>query len=76
MDILWAGGVNNAMDFIQRMLGSSNATRLVDRFRVVDALKEVAALASPARVAIAWVLNRPAVSSVLIAGRKAEQLEG
>src|SRR6516225_191328 len=46
-------------------------------YRVVDALKEVAARngASPARVAIAWVLNRPAVSSVIIAGRTAEQLE-
>jgi len=46
-------------------------------YRAVDALKEVAARhgASPARVAIAWVLNRPAVSSVIIAGRTAEQLE-
>ena len=46
-------------------------------YQVVDALKEVAArhVASPARVAIAWVLNRPAVSSVIIAGRTAEQLE-
>ena len=46
-------------------------------YRVVDALKEVAARhdASPARVALAWVLGRPAVSSVIIAARKAEQLE-
>ena len=46
-------------------------------YRVVDALKEVAARhgASPARVAIAWLLGRPAVSSVIIAARKAEQLE-
>ena len=46
-------------------------------YRVVDVLKEVAARhgASPARVAIAWVLGRPAVSSVIIAARKAEQLE-
>jgi aryl-alcohol dehydrogenase-like predicted oxidoreductase len=46
-------------------------------YRVVDALKEVAARrdASPARVAIAWVLHRPAVSSVIVAGRTAEQLE-
>jgi aryl-alcohol dehydrogenase-like predicted oxidoreductase len=46
-------------------------------YRVVDALKEVASRhgASPARVAIAWVLNRPAVSSVIVAGRTAEQLE-
>src|SRR5712672_2372751 len=46
-------------------------------YRVVDAVKEVAARhgASPARVAIAWVLSRPAVSSLIIAARKAEQLE-
>jgi len=46
-------------------------------YRVVDALKEVAARhgASPARVAIAWLLGRPAVSSVILAARKPEQLE-
>ena len=46
-------------------------------YRAVDALKEVAARhgASPARVAIAWVLSRPGVSSVIIAARKTEQLE-
>ena len=46
-------------------------------YRVVDALKGVAARhgASPARVAIAWVLSRPAVSSVIVAARKADQLE-
>ncbi len=46
-------------------------------YRVVDALKEVAARhgASPAQVAIKWVLDRPAVSSVIIAGRTAEQLD-
>jgi len=46
-------------------------------YRVVDTLKEVAARygATPARVAIAWLLGRPAVSSVIIAARKAEQLE-
>jgi diketogulonate reductase-like aldo/keto reductase len=46
-------------------------------YRVVDVLKEVAARhdASPARVALAWVLGRPAVSSVIVAARKAEQLE-
>lgn len=44
---------------------------------MVDALREVAARygASPARLAIAWVLGRPAVSSVIVAARKAEQLE-
>lgn len=46
-------------------------------YRVVDALKQVARRhdASPARVALAWVLGRPAVSSVIIAARKPEQLE-
>jgi aryl-alcohol dehydrogenase-like predicted oxidoreductase len=46
-------------------------------YRVVEALKEVAARhgTSPARVALAWVLGRAAVSSVIIAARKAEQLE-
>ena len=46
-------------------------------YRVVDAIKALAARhgASPARVAIAWVLHRPAVCSVIIAARKAEQLE-
>jgi diketogulonate reductase-like aldo/keto reductase len=45
--------------------------------RVVDAVKQVASRhgASPARVAIAWLLGRPAVSSVIIAARKVEQLE-
>ena len=46
-------------------------------YRVVEALKEVAGRhdATPARVALAWVLGRPAVSSVIIAARKPEQLE-
>src|SRR6266581_4587917 len=46
-------------------------------FRVVDALKEVATRhdASPARVALAWVLGRRGVSSVIIAARKTDQLE-
>src|SRR5882762_2269194 len=46
-------------------------------YRVVVALKEVAGRhdASPARVALSWVLGRPAVSSVIVAARKAEQLE-
>jgi aryl-alcohol dehydrogenase-like predicted oxidoreductase len=46
-------------------------------YRVVDVLKQVATRhgASPARVAISWVLGRPAVSSVIIAARKPEQLE-
>jgi aryl-alcohol dehydrogenase-like predicted oxidoreductase len=46
-------------------------------YRVVGAVKEVAARhdASPARVSLAWLLGRPAISSVIIAARKAEQLE-
>jgi aryl-alcohol dehydrogenase-like predicted oxidoreductase len=46
-------------------------------YRVVDVLQQVAGRhgASPARVAIAWLLGRPAVSSVIIAARKTEQLD-
>jgi aryl-alcohol dehydrogenase-like predicted oxidoreductase len=46
-------------------------------YRVVEALSEVARRhdASPARTALAWVLGRPAVSSVIVAARKLEQLE-
>src|ERR1700682_4744225 len=46
-------------------------------YRVVEALKEVAGRrdTSPTRVALSWVLGRPAVSSVIIAARKIEQLE-
>ena len=46
-------------------------------YRVVEALKEVAGRhdVSPARVALSWLLGRPAVSSVIVAARKAEQLE-
>ena len=46
-------------------------------YRVVEALKEVAAryAVSPARAALSWVLGRSAVSSVIVAARKADQLE-
>jgi aryl-alcohol dehydrogenase-like predicted oxidoreductase len=46
-------------------------------YRVVEVLKQVAGRhnVSPARVALAWVLARQAISSVIIAGRKIEQLE-
>jgi aryl-alcohol dehydrogenase-like predicted oxidoreductase len=46
-------------------------------YRVVDTLKEIAARhhVSPARVALSWTLARPAVSSVIVAARKLEQLE-
>lgn len=46
-------------------------------YRVLDTLKEVARRydATPARVALAWLLGRPAVSSVIVAARKLDQLE-
>jgi aryl-alcohol dehydrogenase-like predicted oxidoreductase len=46
-------------------------------YTVVEALQDVADRhdVSPARVALSWVLGRPAVSSVIVAARKAEQLE-
>ena len=46
-------------------------------FDVVDVLKKVANNhgCSPARVALAWLLTRPAISSVIAAGRKKEHLE-
>jgi len=46
-------------------------------YRVIDVLKQVAERhgASPARVALAWTLARPAVSSVIIAARTLDHLE-
>lgn len=46
-------------------------------FRVIDALRTVAARheATPACTALAWLLTRPTISSVIIAGRKNKQLE-
>jgi aryl-alcohol dehydrogenase-like predicted oxidoreductase len=46
-------------------------------FHVIEALRTVADRhgATPARVALAWLLARPAVSSVLIAARTLEHLE-
>jgi len=46
-------------------------------YRVVEVLKEVAGRhgVSPSRVALSWVLGRKAVSSVIVAARKSEQLE-
>ena len=46
-------------------------------YRTLDALKQVAGRhgANMARVALAWVLGRPAISSVIIAARKPEHLE-
>src|SRR5260370_3556156 len=47
-------------------------------YRVVEALKHVAGRhnVSPARVSLSWVLGLPAVSIVIIAARKVEQLDG
>ena len=46
-------------------------------YKVVDALRKVAERhgLSPSRVALAWMLSRPAISSVIIAARKHEHLE-
>ena len=46
-------------------------------YRVVDIVKQVSARhgTSPARVALAWILGRPAVSSVIIAARTPEHLD-
>ncbi|HET7130645.1 MAG TPA: aldo/keto reductase [Gammaproteobacteria bacterium] len=46
-------------------------------FEVVDLLRSIAAKrdATPAQVAIAWVLTRPAVAAVLIGASRAEQLD-
>jgi aryl-alcohol dehydrogenase-like predicted oxidoreductase len=46
-------------------------------YRVVDTLKEIAVRhgASPARVALAWILAKPAVSSVIIAARSLSSLD-
>src|SRR5690349_20550482 len=46
-------------------------------FEVVDLLKAIAAKrdATPAQVALAWVLSRPAVACVLIGASRADQLE-
>jgi aryl-alcohol dehydrogenase-like predicted oxidoreductase len=45
--------------------------------RVLEALKKVAGRhqVSPARAALAWTLGRPAISSVIIAGRTIAQLD-
>jgi aryl-alcohol dehydrogenase-like predicted oxidoreductase len=46
-------------------------------YRIIDALRQVADRhqATPARVALAWLLARPAVSSVIVAARTNEHLE-
>ncbi len=46
-------------------------------FRIVDEVKKVAKRhgVSPARVSIGWLLSRPMISSVIIAGRKIEHLK-
>ncbi len=46
-------------------------------YQIIDVLREVAGRhgCSPARVAIAWTLSRPAISSVIIAARTLNHLE-
>lgn len=46
-------------------------------FRIVDEVKKVAKRhgVSPARVSIGWLVSRPMISSVIIAGRKIEHLK-
>jgi aryl-alcohol dehydrogenase-like predicted oxidoreductase len=46
-------------------------------FEIVDTLKEIGVRhgVSPARIALAWTLTRPMISSVLIAARKIDHLE-
>jgi aryl-alcohol dehydrogenase-like predicted oxidoreductase len=46
-------------------------------YRIIDTLREVAKRhdATPARVALAWILSRGAISSVIVAARKNEHLE-
>jgi len=46
-------------------------------YDVVDVLKEIAAAhnASPAQVALSWLLNKPVVSSILVGASKLQQLE-
>ncbi|MCL4251450.1 MAG: aldo/keto reductase [Anaerolineae bacterium] len=48
-----------------------------ESYAVIEALKRVADrhAVSPARVALAWTLHRPAVSSVILGARKLEHLE-
>ncbi|MDA3833767.1 MAG: aldo/keto reductase [Spirochaetales bacterium] len=46
-------------------------------YKVVEVLRKIAERhsCSPARVSLAWLLSRPAISSVIIAGRKHEHLD-
>lgn len=48
-----------------------------EAFRVVDVLRTVAseAASTPARVALAWVMQRPGVASTIIGARTMEQLD-
>ena len=55
------------------------ATKFTDRnWRVLDELKRVAAEFGrpPAEIALAWVMNRPGVSALLLGASKLEQLHG
>jgi aryl-alcohol dehydrogenase-like predicted oxidoreductase len=46
-------------------------------YQLVDLLQSIAAArgASPAQIALAWLLTRPAVSSILVGASKVSQLE-
>ncbi|WP_298740528.1 aldo/keto reductase [uncultured Chitinophaga sp.] len=46
-------------------------------FKIVDVMKEIAAglNASPAQVALAWLLSKPVVSSIIVGASKIHQLE-
>jgi aryl-alcohol dehydrogenase-like predicted oxidoreductase len=46
-------------------------------WNIVDVLKSIAAekKVTPAQVALAWVLGRPSVSSIVIGGRNLEQIK-
>ncbi len=64
--------------YTRESAGTSRGRALSEEtFRVVDVLRTVAAEAgtTPARVALAWVQQRPGVASTIIGARTMEQLE-
>lgn len=63
------GGRLNAFDFLPHDPERSH--------RIVDQVREIAKAhnASPAQIALAWLLTKPAVSSVLVGANKMSQLE-
>jgi aryl-alcohol dehydrogenase-like predicted oxidoreductase len=71
------GGVSTEQDSRRALAGGDFVPFDEERgFTVVDVLRAVAARheVSPARVAIAWLLARPAITSVIVGARKIEQL--